>query len=151
MFPNLCVLVVEASPHLRRIYRDLLNQVGLRRILEATDGAEAIGIFEQRRPNIVLVDWDVQLLNGEELVRMIRSPAVSPSPKVPVIVTMAQCTQDNVIKATSAGANEVLAKPISPKALWQHLQGVISIPRTFTTVGAHLRPEQRVFSNADFF
>ncbi len=143
-FPDLSVLVVESSPHLRKIYRELLSQVGLRRIIEAVDGAEAIGSFEQRRPNLIILDWDVHLLNGEEIIKLIRMADKSPAPKVPIIVTLAHPTRDNVMKAVTVGANEVLAKPISPRALWDHLREVIVVPRSFTRIGDHMRPKPRI-------
>ena len=58
-FPNLSVLLIDPSPHYRRIVRTMLYQAQLNRIFEASDLSSAASTFIQKQPNIVILDWDM--------------------------------------------------------------------------------------------
>ncbi len=55
-FPNLSVLLIDSSPHYRRIVRTMLYQAQLHRIFEAPDLSSAATMFIQKQPNIVILD-----------------------------------------------------------------------------------------------
>ena len=57
-FPDLAALVVDESLYIRRILRDMLTRVGIKRVLEAPDGAEALGVLSESKPDLVILDWD---------------------------------------------------------------------------------------------
>ena len=89
-FPDLSALVVDESLYIRRIVRDMLMRVGIKRVLEAPDGAEALGVLAESKPDLTIIDWDLAILSGEEFIRLARTPATSPSPTVPIILMLAQ-------------------------------------------------------------
>jgi two-component system chemotaxis response regulator CheY len=142
-FPDLSALVVDESLYIRRIVRDMLQRTGIRRIQEATDGAEALGCIAEARPDLVILDWDLAILSGEEVIRLVRNPETSPAPTVPLILMMAQPQKGRVERAVRLGVNEVIAKPFSPKTLWSRLDEVINRPRPYETVKSMLRPMAR--------
>ena len=146
VFPDLAALVADDSLYLRRILRDMLMRVGIKRVLEAPDGREALGILGDSKPDIVILDWDLGVLSGEEFVRLTRTPATSPAPTVPIILMMARPRRYNVERAAELGVNEIVAKPFSPKVLWARLDEVINRPRAFIQVQGLLRPAPRVRS-----
>jgi two-component system chemotaxis response regulator CheY len=142
-FPDLSVLVVDESLYVRRILRDMLTRVGLRRVLEAPDGAEALGVLAESKPDIVILDWDLAILSGEEFIRLARTPTTSPNPSVPIILMMSQPKRAFVDRALVIGVNEIIAKPFSPKILWSRLDEVINRPRPYSQVRNLLRPAPR--------
>ncbi len=142
-FPDLAALVVDESLYMRRIIRDMLTRVGIKRVLEAPDGAEALGVLAESKPDLVILDWDLAILSGEEFIRLTRTPATSPAPSIPMILMVAKPRRYVVDRAMSLGVNEIIAKPFSPKILWSRLDEVINRPRTYIQAKGLLRPISR--------
>ncbi|WP_046863703.1 response regulator [Microvirga massiliensis] len=142
-FPDLAALVVDESLYVRRILRDMLARVGIKRVQEAPDGAEALGLLGESKPDLVILDWDLAILSGEEFIRLTRTPTTSPAPTVPIILTLSKPTRYVVDRAIALGVNEIIAKPFSPKVLWSRLDEVINRPRPFVQVRGVVRPMPR--------
>jgi two-component system chemotaxis response regulator CheY len=134
-FPDLSALVVDESLYIRRIVRDMLMRVGIKRVLEAPDGAEALGVLAESKPDISIIDWDLSILA--------RTPTTSPCPTIPIILMLAQPRRNVVDRAVALGVNEIIAKPFSPKTLWSRLDEVINRPRPYSQVKSLLRPIPR--------
>jgi PleD family two-component response regulator len=128
---------------MRRILRDMLTRVGIKRVLEAPDGAEALGVLAESKPDLVILDWDLAILSGEEFIRLTRTPTTSPAPSIPMILMVSKPRRYVVDRAMSLGVNEIIAKPFSPKILWSRLDEVINRPRTYIQVKGLLRPISR--------
>lgn len=142
-FAGLSLLVADDSAPMRRLVREMVLRVGIGRVLEAPDGAQAMGLLAEARPDLVVVDWDLPLLSGEDFVRLARTVRTSPAPRVPILVTMAQPRRSAVGQAVGVGAHAVLAKPFSPAALWERLEEAVHRPRPFLECGELLRPRPR--------
>src|SRR5918997_5128571 len=142
-FRDLAALVVDESLYVRRILRDMLARVGIKRVQEAPDGAEALGVLGESKPDLVILDWDLAILSGEEFIRLTRTPTTSPAPQVPLILTLSKPRRYAVDRAVALGVNEIIAKPFSPKVLWSRLDEVINRARPFVQVKGLLRPVPR--------
>lgn len=142
-FPDLAALVADESLYIRRILRDMLTRVGIKRVIEAPDGAEALGALTENKPNLVILDWDLAILSGEEFLRLTRTPNTSPAPTIPIILMVSKPRRFVVDRAVSLGVNEIISKPFSPKVLWSRLDEVINRPRSYVQVGGLLRPLAR--------
>jgi PleD family two-component response regulator len=142
-FPDLAALVADESHYVRRILRDMLMRVGIRRVLEAPDGAEAVGVLEENKPDLVILDWDLGILSGEEFVRLARSSATSPLPTIPIILMLSKPRRSAVDRAMALGVNEIIAKPFSPKVLWSRLDEIIRRPRSYVQIEGRFRPAAR--------
>jgi two-component system chemotaxis response regulator CheY len=143
VFPDLAALVADESLYMRRILRDMLTRVGIKRVLEAPDGAEALGILSESKPDLVILDWDLAILSGEEFIRLTRTPTTSPAPTVPIILMLSKPRRYAIDRSVSLGVNEIIAKPFSPKVLWSRLDEVINRARPFVQVKGLLRPVAR--------
>ncbi len=143
-FPDLLLLIADQSVHMRRIVRDVVSRAGIKRIVEAADGAEAIELFSTAIPNLMIIDWDMPMLTGEEFVRLVRTPATSPAPKVPIIMLTGNPQKNHVEKAIALGVSDVVVKPFSPKSLWQRMDQIIRYPREFVQVGSIMKPGARL-------
>ena len=106
------ILVVEDDEDSRRILRDLLAS-GDYQMLEAEDGKQGIAVAEAQRPDLILMDIQLPLVDGYEATRHIKA-----NPKlrsIPIIVVTSQA--DGEAKARAAGCDDYFAKPYSPRQL----------------------------------
>src|SRR3984893_4510973 len=111
------VLVVEDNQYMRKVVRNMLVNLGVKTIHEASDGIAGLEAIRMFAPDIVILDWEMPLLNGAELARIVRSPGVFPVPDVPIIMLTAHVERWRVDEAQRLGINEFLKKPVSGKAL----------------------------------
>src|SRR3977135_861019 len=108
---SLGILVVHNSQFMRKIVRNLLLNVGVKEVYEAGDGIAGLEAIRTIGPDIVILDWELPLLNGAELVRIVRSPGVFPMPDVPIIMLSSNGERWRVIEAARIGIHEYLVRP----------------------------------------
>jgi PleD family two-component response regulator len=105
------VLVVDDSP----VYRKLVEQVLYAEpysLLFARNGREAVQMFEEHEPCIVITDWMMPDISGPELCQRIRADQARPYTYV--ILMTSNTEKDNVVKGLQAGADDYLTKPFDP-------------------------------------
>lgn len=146
MLQGLNILVVDDNAYMRRLTRTMLTNLGGRSVLEASDGLAALESIRTADPDVMLLDWDMPVLNGIEVLRIVRSPGVFPRPNLPVIMLTARAQRAQVNEALRAGANEFLLKPTSPKALCDRLISIVFKPRPMVTLGTYYVPQPRRMS-----
>src|SRR6188474_2704713 len=83
---GLVVLVADSNPYLRRLTRMMLMNLGVKSIYESADGVAALDAIRAVNPDVMIVDWDMPVLDGREVMRIVRSPGVFPKPNVPTIM-----------------------------------------------------------------
>ncbi|QEL25950.1 response regulator [Bosea sp. F3-2] len=149
-FPNLSVLLIDPSPHYRRIIRTMLYQTQLNRIFEAPDLSSAATTFIQKQPNIVILDWDLPDGGSVKCLAAIRSFKTSPFAKAPVLVMMERPDRRSIVQAAKLGAHEIITKPISPNNLWLHMSGIINMPRKYREANGKITLVPRAISNNMF-
>lgn len=143
MLQGLNILVVDDNAYMRRLTRMMLTNLGAKSVLEATDGLAALEAIRIADPDVMLLDWDMPVLNGIEVLRIVRSPGVFPRPNLPVIMLTTRAQRSYVNEALRAGANEFLLKPTSPKALCDRLMSIVFKPRPMVKVGTFYVPQPR--------
>ena len=75
------------------------------------------------------------VLNGMEVMRIVRSPGVFPRPNLPTIMLTNRAQRSSVFEALRVGVHEFLLKPTSPKALHDRLMSIVVKPRPMMKVG----------------
>jgi len=140
---SLCVLVVDDNQYMRKMVRNLLVNCGIKDIYEAGDGIAALDIIRTVGPDVVILDWEMPLLSGTELVRIVRSPGVFPMPDIPIIMLTGYCERWRVVEAVRLGVNEYLTKPVSAKAIYDRLVSITAQPRPSVQLGDYYGPEPR--------
>jgi two-component system, chemotaxis family, chemotaxis protein CheY len=123
--PDLVVLVAEPGIHMRRIVREILLRAGIKRIIEAADGADALGQYTTLVPDIVILEWDMPMLSGEDFIRLARTSPETAKRDTPIILTLNNPSKATVDLAIKLGIHDILAKPISPKALCSRMQSSV--------------------------
>ena len=83
------------------------------------------------------------VLDGMEVIRIMRSPGVFPRPNLPIIMLTNRAHRSSVVKALRAGVHEFLIKPTSPKALRDRLTSIAIKPRPMMKLGDYCVPQPR--------
>jgi two-component system cell cycle response regulator DivK len=108
------ILVVEDTEDNRRIIRDLLTSAGYE-MIEALDGERGVAMAAEHKPDLILMDMQLPVLDGYEATRRIKSdPALA---HIPVIAVTSYALSGDEAKTKAAGCNAYVAKPFSPRQL----------------------------------
>jgi two-component system chemotaxis response regulator CheY len=143
LIQQLRILVVDDNPFMRNLVRNMLVNIGVRKIFEAGDGIAALEMIRSLMPDVVVLDWEMPLLNGPELVRIVRSPGAFPMPDIPIIMLSAHGERWRVQQAAKLGVNEFLCKPVSAKALFDRIISILLKPRESVQLGEYYGPAPR--------
>ena len=142
-FSELRLLVVDDNVHMTRLVRAMLAGFGIRNVADASDGAEALQRIEQGYFDILVLDWEMPVLDGADLVKLIRKPD-HPMAYCPIIMITGHSTYQRTQMALELGVNDVLSKPFSPKALYERILDSILHPRPFVRSATYFGPKPRV-------
>ncbi len=137
------LLLVEDNQHMRRIIHAILNSLGVRNITEAGDAAAGLKAAQEASIDMILCSWVMDIIDGPEFVQMIRCGENSKNPYVPIIMMSAFTEKFRITEARDAGVNEFLAKPLSPKSLYQRIVTIIEKPRPFIRTASFFGPCRR--------
>lgn len=140
---SLRVLVIDDNQYMRKIVRNLLTNVGVRTFHEASNGLDGLDAIRTITPDVVILDWEMPILNGAEFVRIVRSPGVFPFPDIPIIMLTSHGERWRVVEAVRIGVNEFLCKPVSAQALLDRLIAILTRPRPSVQLGEYYGPEPR--------
>jgi len=118
--PN--VLIVEDEPPLVELLSYNLEKAGFQ-IHIARDGEEALLAVEERKPDLILLDWMLPYVSGIEICRRIRRNPETRN--VPIIILTARGEEDDRIRGLEAGADDYVVKPFSPSELVARVRAVL--------------------------
>jgi two-component system, chemotaxis family, chemotaxis protein CheY len=144
LLQGLNILIVDSNSFTRRLTRTMLMNLGAKSVIEAGDGLAALESIRTCDPDVMLLDWDMPVLNGMEVMRIVRSPGVFPRPNLPIIMLTNRAQRSYVIEALRGGAHEFLLKPTSPKALHDRLMSIVIKPRPMMKLGDFYVPKPRL-------
>jgi two-component system, cell cycle response regulator DivK len=108
------ILVVEDQVDNRQIVRDLLTANDYE-MTEAENGEEALAALEKERPDLILMDIQLPIMDGYEATRRIKAdPSLC---SIPIIAVTSYALSGGEEKARAAGCNDFVPKPYSPRQL----------------------------------
>jgi len=113
------ILVAEDNADQRSLYVALLAGVGYR-VLEASDGAEAVEIARQERPGLVLMDVTMPGTSGWNAVRTLKQD--QETHMIPIIVVTGLASAWDRDASIASGCDEYLAKPVQPVRLLEEVR-----------------------------
>ncbi|MDO9713371.1 response regulator [Paracraurococcus sp. LOR1-02] len=117
------ILVVDDYPTMRRIVRNLLDQIGYKEVEEAGDGVAALERVRATRFDLVISDWNMEPMTGLDLLKQIRADAALS--KLPFIMVTAESKTENVVAAKQAGASQYIVKPFTAETLKAKIAAVM--------------------------
>ncbi|WP_139336383.1 response regulator, partial [Bacillus sp. I-2] len=115
--------------------RLLLAQIVRRQghtVFTAQDGAEAVALFSEQRPQLVLLDALMPVMDGFEAARRIK--ALAGEVLVPIIFLTSLNEEDALVRCLEAGGDDFMAKPYSPVILAARIQAMDRLRRLQETV-----------------
>jgi two-component system, cell cycle response regulator DivK len=120
------ILVVEDQEDLRAILRDLLTGSGYH-VSEATDGGQAVATAQAKRPDLILMDIQLPVIDGYEATRRLKADADLKA--TPIIAISSFAMKGDEEKARSAGCDHYVTKPYSPLQLLRVIQQFLDAER----------------------
>jgi DNA-binding response OmpR family regulator len=137
------VLIVDDDHYMRKVVRTMLATFGVKNVCEACDGVSGLDAICKYSPDVVIVDWEMPMINGAQFVRMVRSPGEFPVPDVPIIMLTGHGDRWRVVEAARIGAHEYLLKPVSTKALHDRILAILCRPRPTVKLDGYYGPLPR--------
>ncbi len=109
------ILMVEDTEDNRQILRDLIGSVDGYELIEAHDGAAGLAMASAHKPDLILMDIQLPVLDGYEATRRIKAdPALK---HIPIIAVTSYALSGDEAKTKAAGCDGYIAKPFSPRQL----------------------------------
>jgi two-component system, cell cycle response regulator DivK len=117
------ILVVEDQPDNRQIIRDMLAPTDYE-ITEAEDGQQALEAIAKQRPDLILMDIQLPVIDGYTATRKIKAdPALQ---SIPIISVTSYALSGEEKKAREAGCDDYVPKPFSPRQLLAKIRQYLS-------------------------
>jgi two-component system KDP operon response regulator KdpE len=113
------ILVVDDEPQIRRVMRATLTAQGYA-IVEARDGQEALEKLQSERPDLVILDVNLPVMDGLETCRAIRAGS-----NVPVIMLTVRSAEKDKVRALDAGADDYIVKPFGIQELLARIRAAL--------------------------
>ena len=108
------ILVVEDQPDNRQIIRDMLSPDDYE-ITEAENGEQALAAIAKQRPDLILMDIQLPIMDGYEATRLIKTDPNLRS--IPIVAVTSYVLSGEEKKAWAAGCDDCVPKPFSPRHL----------------------------------
>ena len=147
---RLNVLIVDDNKHMITIVKTLLRGFGISHFLEANDAAEAVDLVRSEHIDFIIVDYLMEILDGTDFVRLVRTGEDSPNPFVPIIMLTAYSERSKVIAARDAGVTEFCCKPVTANELYRKVQSIVNNPRPFIRTNNFFGPDRRRMKNSTY-
>jgi len=128
---RLSILIAEDSPVDRMLLSTIVGKQG-HRVLTAADGQEAVALFQQERPQLVLMDALMPVMDGFEAARQIKR--LAGDELVPIIFLTSLSENQALVSCLEAGGDDFIAKPYNPIILEAKIQAMHRLRRLQATV-----------------
>jgi two-component system, chemotaxis family, chemotaxis protein CheY len=119
-------LVVDDFSTMRRIVKNLLNDLGYKNVEEADDGATALPMLKTGDFDFIITDWNMPTLPGLGLLKAVRAdPKLA---KLPVLMVTAEAKREQIVEAAQAGVSGYVIKPFTAQTLSEKLAKILGQP-----------------------
>ncbi|HVW72104.1 MAG TPA: response regulator [Rhizomicrobium sp.] len=122
---NMRVVIVDDYTTMLRILRNLLRQLEIGNVEEATDGETALHLMQMTPPDLIISDWNMVPMTGLDLLRKVRADARLRH--IPFIMVTAESKTENVIAAKQAGVSNYIVKPFNADTLRAKIASVCGV------------------------
>ena len=113
------VLIVDDMLTMRRILRNVLQEIGYTNVRDAKDGEEAFNTLKIGGYGLVVTDWNMPVMTGLELLKAIRADAELKT--LPVLMVTAEAQKENIVEVVQAGVSDYIVKPFTGDGLQKKL------------------------------
>ena len=113
------ILVVDDEPKVSRLARDYLEKNGFR-VVTAGDGQSALTVARREKPDLVILDLMLPVMDGREVCRILRRES-----DVPIIMLTALSEEIDQVTGLEIGADDYITKPFSVRALVARVRALL--------------------------
>ncbi|MEK9753698.1 MAG: response regulator, partial [Rhodospirillaceae bacterium] len=118
---NMGVLIVEDNSYMQLLLKEIMRSFRIRNFRTASDGVNVLKTLSTFHADLFIADWKMDVLDGLEFVRMVRTGDDSRNPFVPIIMLTGHTEKHHIEIARDARITEYLAKPVSAKKLYERI------------------------------
>jgi len=116
------VLLIDDSKTMRKIIKGVLATMGVTEIEEAGDGQDALSKVDAFKPDLILLDWNMPVMDGITFVKAYRGM----KKMTPIIMVTTEAEKNRVMEAIQAGVNNYAVKPFTPESLSTIIQSTMA-------------------------
>ena len=117
------ILIVEDDGKNLKLFRDLLQVSGYT-TLEATDGKQGVELAREKKPDLILMDIQMPVMDGLEATKLLKNDDVTKD--IPIVALTAYAMQGDEEKMRKAGFDGYISKPIDVKGFLKKISEIIS-------------------------
>ena len=117
------VLIVDDLTFIKMVLKDLVEKAGFRVVGEASDGEEAVRLYEEKKPDVVLLDITMPKMDGLAALKQI----LKIDPAARVIMCSALGQQRLILQAIQLGAKDFIVKPFRPERVIGSIKKILDI------------------------
>ena len=118
------ILIVDDDPSIREILSTQLGRLQYDTVT-ASDGHEAVSLFKSTKPDLVLMDLMMPLMDGLAACQKIRSTEKKGA-RIPILFLTARDTQQAKLSSALSGGDDFISKPISLQELREHVESALA-------------------------
>lgn len=142
------VLIVDDQPANLRLLERVLSRAGITDVVATTDGSEAVDLYRERRPDLVLLDLHMPGMDGFQVLATL-AEASSDEAYLPVVVLTADISPEAKRRALAMGAKDFLVKPFDSTEVLLRINNLLETRRLHLQLRDHNRElERRVAERA---
>ena len=146
---GLAFLVADANPYFSRIVVSLLRSFGANSVIEVRNSFEAIQLLNNQKIDILLCDDRLPPHGGLQVAYAVRRKRDNENRTIPILITAGEARESLIKIARDAGANMVMAKPVSATGLYDRLAWIAFNVRQFVETPTYYGPDRR-FKNEGY-
>jgi CheY-like chemotaxis protein len=140
------VLVIDDTQFFRRVVVEMCEAFGFGVIKSVGSPTDALALLEKHSFDFVIIDYQMEPLDGIQATRMIRRAGGTNTIYVPIVMMTGRSDKSTLKAALEAGVTDFVAKPLSPKTLLSRLTSIIDRPKPFIRTPEYFGPDHRMTS-----
>ena len=118
------ILTVDDSLIIRKVVMKCAKALGCD-VVEATNGAECLEMAAKEKPDLIVLDVNMPIMNGDEaLVKLRQMPEIK---DIPVMMLTTEARKEIVVELIKKGANQYIVKPFTPEVFYQKVNAILSL------------------------
>jgi len=119
---NNTVLIADDADFMRMMLRDIIEDMGMEVVAEASDGAQAVEQYRQKKADLVLLDITMPVMDGLDALKQI----IKHDPQANVVMITALGQKDQVLASIKAGARDFIIKPFDQERVTETLDHLMA-------------------------
>jgi two-component system, chemotaxis family, chemotaxis protein CheY len=140
---DLVILVADPSSYISMLIHGMLRGFGSNKVLEVRNSNGVLQTLMGQKIDIMICDMHLAPHGGLSLTRAIRGKTDNEHRTMPILIMSSDSREATIKRARDAGANMVIAKPISPSSLYDRLSWIAFNPRKFVDTETYFGPDRR--------